>query len=194
MRTFGMVLLVALTACAKKAETGASQLPPTQVAEKMAPDPSDVGLILQEIDLDRDNNPEIFNYLKEREGAPRLLVRKEMDLNRDGRVDVRSFFDDSGRLVREEMDSDYDKAFDHTDIYQDGVRVMSEYDTDADGAANVHKYYVRNEQGVPVLDRKERDEDGDGKIDVWERFDATGQVVRTARDTDGDGKMDERDD
>ena len=48
------------------------------------------------------------------------------------------------------------------------------------------------EDGVARLDRKERDSDGDGKVDVWERFNDQGEVVRTGRDTDGDGKMDVR--
>jgi hypothetical protein len=69
---------------------------------------------------------------------------------------------------------------------------MSEYDTDSDNKPNVFKYYIRGEDGSMHLDRKERDEDGDGKIDVWERFALDGSVVRTGRDTDGDGKVDVR--
>ena len=90
------------------------------------------------------------------------------------------------------MDSDYDGAMDWTDHYKRGVRVMSEYDTDYDGKPNVFKYYIEGDDGRMYLDRKERDEDGDGKIDVWERFSREGEVVRTGRDTDGDGKVDER--
>ena len=37
-------------------------------------------------------------------------------MNRDGRFDVISLFDE-GELTREEMDSDYDGAFDWTDHY-----------------------------------------------------------------------------
>jgi hypothetical protein len=82
--------------------------------------------------------------------------------------------------------------FDWTDHFQDGVRVMSEYDTDHDGKPNVFKYFARNDDGSVYIDRKERDSDGDGKIDVWERFNEEGLVIRTGRDTDGDGKMDVR--
>ena len=154
---------------------------------------SEAGLVRQSIDLDADQQPEIFNFYRERADAPRLLVKKEIDLNRDGRVDVISYFDGEGRLEKEEMDGDYDGVFDWTDHYQDGYRVMSEYDTEYDGVANVWKYYVRNDDGSkPRLDRKERDTDGDGQVDVWERFNAEGEVIRTGRDTDGDGKMDVR--
>lgn len=192
MKVSAPLLLVLVTACAKQSSLESSKPHESQVTERAAPELSDAGLVLQEVDLDRDKRPEVLNYLRIREDGSRSLVRKELDLDRDGRIDVRSFFDDKGVLVREEMDADRDGQFDHTDVYQDGIRVMSEYDTDQDGVANVHKYYVRSASGVAVLDRKERDEDGDGKIDLWERFDESGQVVRTGRDLDGDGKMDVR--
>lgn len=191
MKTTSLALLLFLVACGGKKAPAAGGPQGRQITERNLPDQ---GLVLQEVDLDRDGRPEIFNYYRERADAPRLLVKKEMDLNRDGVIDIRSFFDDDGRLVREEMDADYDGVFDHIDHYQQGVRVMTEYDTDQDGLSNVFKYYIKDERGVARLDRKERDEDGDGRIDVWERFDAQGRVTRTGRDTDGDGKMDVRED
>ena len=159
----------------------------SQVTERELPDSK---LVLQEVDLDRDGKPEIKNYFRTRT-EDRVLVKKEVDLNRDGRMDLISYFDDDGNLKKEEMDSDYDGRFDWTDHYRDGRRVMSEYDTETDGQPNVFKYY-ETADGVTHLARKERDTDGDGKIDVWERFDKSGKVIRTGRDTDGDGKMDER--
>jgi len=161
--------------------------PETQVTERELPEQ---GLIQQEVDLDVDGKPEIVNYFRQR-SEDRLLVKKEVDLNHDGRIDLISYFDDSGKLKKEQMDSDYDGSFDWTDHYRDGKRVMSEYDTETDGKPNVFKYYEVAE-GQTRLARKERDTDGDGKIDVWERFDAEGNVIRTGKDTDGDGKMDER--
>lgn len=150
------------------------------------------GLVEQDVDYDEDGVTDIRNHFRERPDAPRLLLKKEQDLNFDGNFDIVTVFDDEGKLLREEIDSDYDGRFDWTDHYKRGLRVMSEYDTDNDGQANVFKYYVEGEDGNPRIDRKERDEDGDGQIDVWERFSADGQVVRTGRDTDGDGKVDER--
>ena len=184
-----VVLAAALLAGCGKNKTSASEAYTSKITER-TDDTS--GLVEQSVDLDADGTLEIKNFFRERADAPRLLVRKELDMNRDGRFDVISFFDDEGDLTREEMDSDYDGGFDWTDHYQDGVRVMSEYDTDNDGTPNVFKYFIRAEDGVVYLDRKERDEDGDGKIDVWERFNTAGEVVRTGRDTDGDGRMDVR--
>lgn len=191
MRTMMVAAVVAVAGCAKDpgASTGASgpDAPPP-ITERT----TEAGLVESSIDLDGDGKPEIRNYWRERADAPRLLVRKEVDMNRDGKADVISYFTDDGVLDREEMDSDYDGFFDWTDHYQKGTRVMSEYDSDNDGKPNVFKYYTRSDDGSVHLDRKERDEDGDGKIDVWERFDATGNVIRMGRDTDGDGKVDIR--
>jgi len=184
-------LLVA--ACGTKTRPAAAGDDNAYISKVKEKEMSESGLVRQSIDLDADEQAEIFNFYRERADAPRLLVKKEIDLNRDGRVDVISYFDGEGRLEKEEMDGDYDGVFDWTDHYQDGYRVMSEYDTDFDGVANVWKYYVRNDDGSqPRLDRKERDTDGDGQVDVWERFNSEGEVIRTGRDTDGDGKMDVR--
>lgn len=152
----------------------------------------DDGSLRRDIDLNEDGQAEITNYYRARRDAPDMLLRKELDLNQDGKVDVISHLDDHGNLAREDIDSDYDGRFDWTDHYQNGARVMSEYDTDYDGRPNVLKYYVRGEDGVPYIERKERDEDGDGKIDVWERFNRDGEVTRTGRDTNGDGRIDVR--
>jgi hypothetical protein len=188
MRSPTVLSLALLLGCAKHAPSDSEKAFQTKVSERK----SDDGLLIQEIDLDSDGNPDIRNFYRERADAPRLLVRKELDLNRDGKIDVISYFDDDGNLDREDMDSDYDGVFDWTDHYQKGSRVMSEYDTDQDGKPNVFKYYIKSDDGRMYLDRKERDEDGDGKIDVWERFNPLGEVIRTGRDTDGDGKVDVR--
>lgn len=183
-----LVLVIALAGCTGKSATDEQPFE-SRVTERSLPTE---GMVVQEVDFDADGISEVFNYFRERIDAPRLLMRKELDLNRDGKIDVVSYFDELGKLEKEEMDSDYDGRFDWTDHYQEGVRVMSEYDTDYDGIPNVFKYFERSEDGAVYLDRKERDSDGDGLIDVWERFSREGEVVRTGRDTDGDGKMDVR--
>lgn len=148
----------------------------------------DDGLVRQEVDLDGDGQAEVINFQRPRTNAAPLILRKETDLNRDGAIDVRSFFDEDGKLEREEMDGDFDGTFDWVDHYQDGRRVMSEADTDYDGNTNIWSYYEGS-----IIVRQERDTTGDGQIDYWIRFDEDGNATRTARDLDGDGKMDVRD-
>jgi hypothetical protein len=186
--SLALAAAVAFASCAKQGPEAAEGDRRSPIVERK----TEEGLLEQDIDLDGDGKADIQNFYRERADAPRLLVRKELDLNHDTKMDVVSYFDLEGVLEREEMDSDYDGRFDWTDHYQKGVRVMSEYDTDYDGRPNVFKYYIRGEDGKVHLDRKERDEDGDGKIDVWERFGPTGEVIRTGRDTNSDGKVDVR--
>lgn len=187
-------LIGATSGCKKKTDApqpaAAESAPQEWQSQVTETELKDSKLVLQEVDLDADGTPEIKNYFRPRTDD-RVLVKKEIDLNRDGSIDLISYFDDDGNLKKEEMDSDYDGRFDWTDHYRDGRRVMSEYDTETDGIPNVFKYY-ETDNGKTHLARKERDTDGDGKIDVWERFDPSGKVIRTGRDLDGDGKMDER--
>ena len=144
------------------------------------------GLVLVEIDLNRDEITDVFNYYRERAEADRLLVRREVDLNHDGRIDVQSLFNDVGTIEREEMDGDFDGRIDWVDHYQGGVRTLSEVDTNQDGSFDMSRYYVDGQ-----ISRKERDTDADGRVDYWELY-RDGEVVNTGRDTDGDGEMDQR--
>jgi antitoxin component YwqK of YwqJK toxin-antitoxin module len=147
------------------------------------------GNLVVEVDLDGDDQADIFNYFRKLEGEGRLLIRKEMDLNKDSRIDVWSFFTETGALEREEMDGDFDGNIDWIDHYQGGKRVMSEIDTQNTGRFDLFKYY----EGGNIR-RKERDTTGDGNVDHWEYFDDEGNVVKVGWDIDGDGQMDVRED
>lgn len=173
--------LLLLTACSGAAKSGGAVHSSAYVER-----PSEDGLVLAEVDIDGDGSPDIYNRYRELEGGGRLLVEKELDLNRDARVDVTSFYDEEGTLIREEMDGDFDSRVDWIDHYQGGRRVLSEVDTDFDGTFDLYKYYEGGE-----LKRKERDTDGDGKVDYWEYFEG-GEVSKVGRDIDGDGQMDIR--
>ncbi len=182
-----LVLPLMLTACPKK---GATSHTGGTVTEKALPEE---GMILQEVDLDGNGRPEIRNFYRERTGGTRVMTRKEIDIDLDGKVDIVTLFDEDGQIKTEQIDSDFDGVFDWTDHYKDGARVLAESDTNFDGKPDIFSYYAIGDDGRPRLDRKERDTNGDGLIDFWERFDSEGHVVRSGRDTDGDGKMDERD-
>jgi antitoxin component YwqK of YwqJK toxin-antitoxin module len=181
------ILALASTACLiKKEESNTAAAGDTSsVRERETAD----GNLVVEVDLDGDDRADIFNYFRKLEGEGRLLLRKEMDLNKDGRIDVWSFFTETGVLEREEMDGDFDGNIDWIDHYQGGKRVMSEIDTQNSGRFDLFKYY---ESGN--IRRKERDTTGDGNVDHWEYFDDEGNVVKVGWDIDGDGQMDVRED
>lgn len=113
------------------------------------------------------------------------LVRKQLDLNGDGRIDVAREYDESGRLVLEAMDLDFDGQLDQVNHYDaKGKIVRKERDLNSDGRADLWHYF---EQGQLV--RKERDNNGDGKIDYWEYWEE-GAIDRIGEDLDGDGQVD----
>lgn len=141
-----------------------------------------VGKLRKEaIDLNNDKQPDIFNYYAT--DQRRRLVRKESDINFDGKVDVTSHYED-GNLTREEIDADFDGRLDWTDFYQDGKRIRQEADTQWDGKTDTWKFF---EEGKVI--RKERDLNQDGKPDFFEYY-QNDEVIRIGRDTDGDGKED----
>jgi antitoxin component YwqK of YwqJK toxin-antitoxin module len=186
MRFFSWSLFLALPALfsAHFAPVHAGSLAPPQPSstEHMTPD----GNLVVEVDLDGDKRPEVFNYYKV-SGESRLLFRKEIDLNRDGRVDMKTWYTETGLIEKEEMDGDFDGRFDWTDHYKGGKRVMSENDSSHTGRMDVVRYY---ENGKTA--RVERDTNRDGKTDYWEYLDVSGRVVKVGRDLDGDGQMDVR--
>ncbi len=176
---------------AKKAKTTAAPVvapvaAPTAVL--LSSKPTADGLTEEIVDLNGDGVGEITNYWRAREGASRLLVKKDTDLNSDTKIDVRTSFDDAGLRVQEDMDGDFDGRADWVDHYISGKRSYSEVDTDWNGTFDLFKYY----EGGKVR-RVERDTNADGRVDFWEYLDEQGAVVKTGRDNDGDGKMDVRD-
>lgn len=182
------LFLLPLAGCAKSGATPIAATGGTGQPGVIERAPTADGLQLEKVDLNGDGKVEIINYYRERTDAPRLLVRKEMDFNRDGRIDVRSTFDDAGLRVQEDMDGDFDGRPDWVDHYIGGKRTWTEVDTDFNGTFDLFKYYENGK-----VRRKERDTDADGRPDFWEYLDESGNVVKTGRDLDKDGKMDVRD-
>lgn len=186
-----VLLLSPLLLCASPAFAAPQAATPTPAqsgkAVEMSRKPSESGLTEVQIDLDGDEKADLTNFVRERPGSTDLVLRKDVDLNRDGKIDVRTTFDDAGLRVEETMDQDFDGRADWVDHYISGKRSYAEVDTNFDGTFDLFKYY---EGGL--VRRKERDTNGDGKIDFWEYLDEKGSVVKTGKDVDGDGKMDVR--
>jgi len=182
--------VLALAGCPKKTTTVQGPSAPEDDFKTVDTQTMPDGLILVQSDTNGDHQYDVFNYYQPLSNDRKQLVRKELDANRDGRVDTITYYGDDGDVSREEMDRDFDGQFDWTDRYQNDVRVMSEVDSNHDGKPDVFTYYEGN---PPRVSSKESDTNGDTLIDLWEKFDDNGLVTRTGRDTDGDGKMDVRD-
>ncbi len=117
------------------------------------------------------------------EGRERV-VRREVDLNGDGKVDEWDAYDEDGNLAKAVYDLDFDGKPDLVVTYEKGQLVKKELAPGFDGMARTVAYY---ENGKLV--RKERDSKGTGKIDTWEYYEG-GELDRIGYDDDGDGQVD----
>jgi hypothetical protein len=135
-------------------------------------------------DVSHHGKPDLWKYsIVVAEGQERV-IRKERDLNGDGRVDSWEAFDEQGNLVKQAYDLDFDGKPDLIITYEKGQLVKKEFAPGFDGMAQTFAYY---ENGKLV--RKERSSKGDGKIDTWEYWE-NGQLDRIGVDLDGDGQVD----
>ena len=136
------------------------------------------------VDLNGDRQPDVWKVSVKLPGAEgrSMLIRRDLDVNFDGRVDIRRHYDASGEVEREEMDRDFDRRVDAVHCYRNGALYMSEIDMAFDGQTDVWKFYDEGE-----LVRKERDLDGDSIVDSWEYW-KSGRLVRKGSDRDGDGE------
>ncbi len=117
------------------------------------------------------------------EGQERL-VRKERDLNGDGKVDVWEAYDEDGNVSKQAYDLDFDGVPDLVISYEKGQLVRKEYAPGFDGMARTTAYFEKGK-----LVRKERDTRGTGKVDTWEYWE-NGELDRVGVDLDGDGEVD----
>lgn len=187
--TLGL-LLVGLCACSsdKSAKKPESPRPEKLVhAEPIHPPPASNEKV-EEKDTNGDDKPDVWVYSVEERDADgqtrSRMVRKELDINWDGRVDITTYFDAHGEREREAMDLDFDGKVDSVFFYEKGINVRRERDLNGDGRPDVWAYYEKGK-----LVRKERDSNGDGRVDYWEYWE-NGQIDRIGEDQDGDGTVD----
>ena len=154
-------------------------------------EPAGPGMEIERFDLNGDGKPDVwkvYRVTEEDDSKQRVLVRKDMDLNWDGRLDLRQHLDESGRVVKEEMDLDFDGHVDAVAYYEEGQLVRKEMDLTFDGRPDVFRYY----EGGKLV-RKERVVGNRGRVGIWEYY-RNGHLTRVARDLDGDGKPDQFED
>lgn len=180
-----LVLALGLVACADKRKEAIEQGSVEFTLQRV----NEEGLLVKEFDLNHDQKPDVFKFYRRvespGEGKPGLvLVRRELDLNADGKVDVVTIYDENGDIVTEAFDLDFDGRVDLVDYYAKGQIVKKAIDFAFDEKPDIFKYYLRGE-----LVRIEQDTTGNGQIDRWEYY-TDGKLERIGIDMDGDGKVD----
>jgi hypothetical protein len=142
------------------------------------------GLSRRDLDLNRDGTPDAYQFVRIVDGNA-VIVRKEIDVNFDKKIDVVRILDEKGDLVSERHDSDFDGRVDVVLFFEKGAIVRKEYDTNFDQRADMWRYFDKG-----VIARRESDLNYDGSVDVWEYYEA-GALDRRGFDRNGDGTVDE---
>lgn len=190
----GLVLLLPACGGSKARSPGVAK--PTTETQTEAPKVAQSGgqqgatADVRTADLDNDGRPEVTKYYKnvpdpDRAGETKtILVRQDIDLNWDGKVDIWRYFNERGFAEKEEWDTDYDTKIDEIRHFEDGVIVRSERDRNNDGRFDIVRHFKEGK-----LERKESDTNDDGRIDRWEYY--SGNVLdRVGVDKDHDGTVD----
>jgi hypothetical protein len=143
------------------------------------------------LDLNGDGKADIRRVFSK--GSGREICRVA-DLNHDGKPDLYEYFDDSGAVRRREFCYDDTGVVNAIEHYEAGRLTKREYDTGGQHAIDTWDFF---EPGLPVdpktgrpvhPSRRERDRNGDGRVDEWWTWE--NNRVTIARDANGDGKAD----
>jgi hypothetical protein len=174
-----------LAACSASSGTKDDSMPTAIMPAKGGGD-----LIAEKGDVSGDGKPDVWNYYKEGPDPKdptvkrRVLVKKEADLNFDGRRDIVREFDEEGLLTREEADLDYDGDMDQLNVYEKGILTQKQIYR-SKGRVFIWKFF---EDGKMV--RLNRDENGDGRPDYCELWYAGEKLSKKGWDKTGDGECD----
>jgi hypothetical protein len=183
------VALVGLCGCAsdKVAKRAESAKAEASAPEPIRPKPA-ANEKVTEKDTNGDRTADVWVYAVEERGADgqerQRMVRKELDINWDGRVDLTTYYDAHEEREREAMDLDFDGKVDSVYFYEKGVNIRRERDLNGDGRPDEWNFYEKGK-----LARKERDSNADGRVDYWEYWE-NDRVDRIGEDMDGDGNVD----
>lgn len=190
-RFWGLLAAVILTSSGCPVRKPARALPslptpPPETSERLSDAIKETqveGEKVTEYDLDGDGKTEVWIYSVPADGGADHVRRKEIDLNADGKPDLRKQFDDAGLLTLEAYDSDGDGQLEAVAYYAAGQLQRSERDEDGDGKRETWVYYSADE-----VQRIDVDRDGDGRVDFREEWEG-GSVARQYEDPDGDGAL-----
>ena len=159
------------------------------------------GMKGERFDLNLDGTADIIKWLRYRDRSGQLLadarlkeprgeyveviMRKEMDTNLDGKMDVIRNYNRRGALTGEQVDTEFDGILETEATVVDGMVTKVTIDINGDGKPESSRFY-RNGK----IQRIERDPKGDGVTDTWSHFENQA-LIRIGTDFDGDGGVDD---
>lgn len=189
--TIALLLAMALAGCGGAETSGDRKIK----AEMIDTGPSDrypiEGLIVEAADIHGNDRAAIWKiYSEEKENIDdrdktKKLVRKEVDSNADGDVDVWFLYNSLEKLYKEEADTDFNGKIDLISYYEDG-RVVKRERFEDDFETPVATSFYREGQMYKI----ERDSNRDGKVDTWEIYQGM-LLTQRGVDIDNDGRVDQ---
>ena len=194
----GILAALALSGCGSSGTQGAQKLNFVEQNENLRFDNTDVKR--QVFDVNHDGQVDLWKFyaykkLDDVEGpGDLLLIRKELDLNFDGRIDRIMYYNQKEELVSEEIDTNFDGTIDRIHHYDKAILVSTEFFQSEgnrvaiDGVNNPTVYpnmvrFFRNGK----MTREEPDAEGDGLRERYVLFDVEGKISQIGHDDDGDG-------
>jgi hypothetical protein len=177
---FAMALITVACSWGASTTTGAKSAANNTRNREIVHQPCDVeASSAEKIDANGDGKPDVTIVS---EGGKEQCRASDLDF--DGRVDLYSYLDPSGKLTRRELDYDRDGAIDEIQIFKDGIIAEKHRATTLSKRLDTWETY---EQGKLV--KAERDADGNGRIDQWWEYKTLEcPIIRT--DSDGNGEPD----
>jgi hypothetical protein len=171
---------------AKKPDTPAGAVTPSGPgAGRIAEDSFDASCCnKRDLDLNKDGKADAYQFTKVIDDQA-VIVRKEVDVNFDGKIDLIRDLSDKGTLVNERLDTDFDGRVDLVVFFEREQIVRKEYDTNFDAKVDMWRFFDKQ-----VIVREEADLNYDGRVDYWEYFEG-GKLDRVGIDRDHDGNVDE---
>lgn len=148
------------------------------------------GNLVRKFDIDGDSKPDVTKTFKEFPSAddPSVtesrMIKKEVDVNSDGNINMRRLYNEVGDLMREEVDTDLDGRIDVINHIDNGNLVRKDLLDPETGEVVVSRFYFDGN-----IQRVEQDTNDDTKVDYWEFYEQ-GVLDRIGRDLNGDGRAD----
>lgn len=195
-----LIALSTLTACGGS-EASLRERSQDKPSPLLEPIYTEDGMKGERFDLNLDGTADIIKWVRYRDRSGQLLadarlreprgeyveviMRKEMDTNLDGKMDVIRNYNRRGALTGEQVDTEFDGILETEATVVEGMVTRVTIDLTGDGKPESTRYY-RNGQ----LQRIERDPNSDGLTDTWSHFENQA-LTRIGTDYDGDGGVDD---
>ncbi len=160
-------------------------------ADKPAKSTTPVRDLVEKADINLDGKDDVWVHLQESQDPERpgyvirKLIRKEADLNFDGRIDIVRLFNDKEQLVEESVDLDFDGKNDSVTYYENNVVKTKDFFQGDREVVFIRKVYASGK-----LAEVRRDDDRNGVFDYCEVWYEGVKMLRHGKDLNGDGDCD----